>query len=170
MSRINSSTSGCTADSRNATSYYVRTVINNHSLLALLDSGCDANILPVRYAERVNLRPTNKTLLVANGSKMDVVGECVLTVRIANRLPIRLNFIVSETAADVMLGSGFLNNHDIMIHFGRGILYYGRRRINLTKKRGAQWARRIQVVEPVTLQPLSQSIIPSKILIVIQQV
>lgn len=165
VSRINNSTSGATADDRNATSYYLRTIINNHSLLSLLDSGSDSNILPARYAEGVRLYQTNKTLLVANGTRMDIVGECILNVRLANQVSTKIKFIVSETVADVILGSGFLRGHQCLVDYGRGILHWGRRRIHLTTKQGALWARRIQVVEPIVLEPMSQNLIPSKVLI-----
>lgn len=135
VGRVNNCAVEDTDDDRNATSYYLPTVINNHNLLGVLDSGSSTNILPARFARNIELQPSNKTLLVANGTKMDVTGECVLTVRIANRISVKIKFVVSESATDVILGSGFLYSHNVWVHYGKGILCYGRRRIKLTTKK-----------------------------------
>lgn len=122
VSRINNSTSDVTVDDRNAVSYYLRAVINNHNTLCLLDSRSDSNILPARYVEGVRLQQTNKTLLWADGSKMSIYGECVLTVPITNRLNAKVKFVVTGTSTDVILGSGFLRGQNCLVDYGR--VYY----------------------------------------------
>lgn len=162
---MNYSAVGRHENHQNAKSFYARASINNHQCLCLVDSGAESNLLPARYATDVRLRQSDKTLFAANGSQIEISGECTLTVRFGDQFRAKVKFIVSTVISEVILGADFLIEQKCNMNFAKGYLQCGRRRITLIKKNGARWARRIQTSEPITLQPLSQTIVPSKMLV-----
>lgn len=150
---------------RNPASLYIRAFINGRDLLCLLDTGSEANILPVRSSYGLNVRPTERKLFAVNGSPINLKGEVSIMVQFGSYCRTRLDFIVSPHVNEVILGMGFLRSRYCNIDFGRNCLHYDDQVIPLISNDGERWCRRIQTIGSVTLPDFSPSLIPARMLI-----
>lgn len=150
---------------RNPASLYIRAFINGRNLLCLLETGSEANILPVRSSYGLNIRPTGRKLFAVNESPINLKGEVSIMVQFGSYCRTRLDFIVSPHVNEVILGMGFLRSRYCNIDFGRNCLHYDDQVIPLISNDGERWCRRIQTIGSVTLPDFSPSLIPARMLI-----
>lgn len=146
-------------------SLYVRPKINGRQLWSLIDTGATENLIHSRFIRNATIRPTTVDLYAANGSKINVKGETVLTVRFSPRCVSKVRFIVSDEISEILLGMEFLKSGKCKLDFQTDTLQIGREIINLTTFVGQRWARRVQIGREITLPPESTSEVPAKMLI-----
>jgi len=141
-------------DMKNAV--YVRCTINGRSTLGLVDTGSEVSLVPLSIVQGVPLQPTQRVLLAANATGINVMGELSIPVKMTRGFEVETKFLVSDQITDTMFGMDWLRQHRCRISFGTGALFIGKRRFQFVKGDGGIWCRRITVADGVTLPPRSQ--------------
>ena len=99
----------------------------------LLDSGCDATLLPAWYEVDARLNPTSKRAFVANSTEIELTGEVETSLKIGNlTLPTRVT--VSDDVEIGLIGYDWLARYDVFWGFGRGKISIDLKIIPLTLK------------------------------------
>ena len=145
-------------DLRNA--IYIRCTINGRSTLCLRDTGSEVSLVPLSIVQGLPLQPTNRVLLAANATAIQVQGKLNIPVKMCRRFLVSTDFLVSDQMTDAMFGMDWLRRHRCRISFGTGALFVGKRRYPFVKGDGAMWCRRMTVAEEVTLPPRAQCHVP----------
>src|SRR6218665_1921646 len=99
---------------------FIRATINRHSRLCLIDTGSEVSILPSSDAEGLDLQPSTRVLLAANGTDIRVLGEITIPLKIGRECEVRTSFLVSDQVIEPMLGMDFLRQYRVRIGFGTG--------------------------------------------------
>lgn len=148
----------------NHNAVYVRASINGHPRTCLIDTGSEVSIVPACYVEGLEMQPSTRTLLAANGTAIRVLGELNVPLRFWRGFYLNTSFLVSDQIVEPILGMEWLRAHRCHIGFGTGALFVGRKRIPLVMGNGSSWCRRIVVAEETVVYPRSQCDVPSKTL------
>lgn len=90
------------------TSWSTTLIINNLEFVFKLDTGADANILPIMYFNKLKLphsviKPQKITLKSYTGDKINILGACWLDCIINNNKH-KIQFFVSQSKAQALLG------------------------------------------------------------------
>lgn len=143
---------------------YVRATLHGRSRTCLIDTGSEVSIVPAGYVAGLELQPSSRVLLAANGTRIRVLGELDVPLKFWHGFEIPTRFLVSDQVFEPMLGMEWLRENRCRLGFGTGALFVGRRRIPLVKGNGSSWCRRVVVAEEVVVSPRSQCDVPSKTL------
>ena len=138
---------------------FLKVLINGHEKMCLLDSGCETSIVPPDCAEGIRLKKTRSRLLAANGTKVPLLGEARLRVRL-DGLTLDGNFLVSKFVSEPMLGIDWLERHRVTWNYGPGSVTIDGRRFSLVSRPAAEaMCRRVLVQEEVTIPPRTEMIL-----------
>ena len=151
-----------TTDSQNKACQFTKIVINQSIIHALVDSGSASTIISKDTFKRLNLDTnitTNEStkLTAANGSEVSVLGRVSLDFELDNE-NFSYQFLIAEfDDIDCILGSDFLEEFDVAIKFGKGIMQIGKHKIKLQRQSKSRVCR-IKLSETITLPPNSEVI------------
>ena len=93
---------------------YIHMMIGSLRVIALLDSGCDQTIVPLRFVQNnpsLNIVPTTKVVRAANGTKLDITGELELPL-IVGKQSVPIYALVSHDIEDFTIGMDFLSKYN----------------------------------------------------------
>jgi predicted aspartyl protease len=100
-----------------ATSAYLKMIVDNRPVQCLIDSGSEASILPSKYVRQESIQRTNNSLRAANGSNIPVLGEAVVPIRVGGfRSDIKA--IISDHIPEPMIGNDWLRDVGAVLDFG----------------------------------------------------
>ena len=85
---------------------------------ALLDTGCEITVIPVKLVRRRQLHYT-RTLIAANGTQIPIAGSTTIKAFVG-RSPVIISGLVSEHVTEVMLGFDWLKENEVQWDFVRG--------------------------------------------------
>ena len=104
--------------------------INGRVYPCLIDSGSEATIINESLVPSDEIRESNRTLIAANGSSIEVSGVVDLPLFVG-RHQFQSCFIVSPQIRNVILGLDWLEAHDCLIDCKNMTLIAGNRRFKL---------------------------------------
>lgn len=87
-------------DLRNA--IYIRCTINGRSTLCLRDTGSEVSLAPLSIVQGLPLQPTNRVLLAANATAIQVQGKLNIPVKMCRRFLVSTDFLVSDQMTDAI--------------------------------------------------------------------
>jgi len=126
----------------------------------LIDSGCDSNILPKRFAKNVKLDLSDQSFVtVANGSKVEILGSAFMTFFL-NGQKLRERFLVANDIDECILGFSFLKNHRCVWNFDSACIDINGKSIKLKQRAGKSSERRMYVRENVHVPKNSYKNVP----------
>ena len=129
----------------------------------LLDSGCDMTLLPAKYVRGVQVLPSSKRVFAANATEIELMGEVNITLRLGDVL-IPTTALISDNVTEGLIGYDWLSANDVFWGFGIGRISIAGKIFPLQKGcKPTGFCRRIVVQQTVTIPPMSESVIPSKV-------
>ena len=138
---------------------FLRMVLNGRERMCLLDSGCETSVVPPDCTDGVHLRKTRSRLFAANGTKVPLLGEARLRVRLSG-LILDGEFLVSRAVSEPMFGIDWMEKHQVTWNFGPGSIAIAGQNFSLVSRPAAEtMCRRILVQEDVTVPPKSEQIL-----------
>lgn len=130
---------------------YMPVKVGKIHISAMLDTGCNINIISKLFYESVaghNKSKINEqeaqTVTVANNSKVTCLGTAILSVRFAQGKESLKVYILQATSHPLILGTPFLNSKAAVLNFGDNTVVFKRFKVRISK--------------PTTLPPHSESI------------
>lgn len=115
---------------------YIRASNDRRPRLCLIDTASEVSLVSSSDVEGIELQPSTRVLLAANGTATKVKGEVTVPLRIWRGLEINTLFVVSDQIFEPLLGMIWLRMHRCRLVFGTGALFVGRNRIPLVKNNG----------------------------------
>ena len=82
---------------------YLQLTINGQLVDCLLDSGSEVTLLPESLCKGMELKPTDKVLVAANGTSIEVLGTVRLLAQL-QKVKLDVSGFVSPHVTEVMLG------------------------------------------------------------------
>ena len=140
---------------------YARMKINEKWLDCLIDTGSEVNLIPAKFSEEMEIRPSTRVLQAANGTCIEVLGEVELKVGVEN-LELDTTFIVSDQIEEVLIGVDWLQVHGCQISFPENIMSVQNRRIPLLKKMFKDKCNRVILQQDVVIPALSEAVVPGQ--------
>ena len=143
---------------------YVNAHIKTRPVIALLDTGSDVSLAPYDLVEKNKCRLRKaaiQSIKAANGSEVIIAGEATLPLRIAGKL-IASTVLVSKDVSEVILGSGWLLQHDCEWEFAKERIRFGTdgEWIQLVGRYTAA-CRRIYTAVETVIEPHHMQLIPA---------
>jgi len=124
----------------------------------LLESGCEVTLIPetvVEAARNLEVLPSSQRLWAANGTKIGISGEATFPLMLDGKC-IWTTALVSPDVEEVMLGSGWLQDHNCVWDYRHSRVFIdGRAAVTLARK-GRLCCRRIFVQEDAVMPPRQQ--------------
>jgi len=135
---------------------YLRMSINGHCCFCLMDTGCEQSVLPARFVDKGEIKPTSQRILAANGSDIPVLGQVRVVADVGGQqLPVE--GLVSEYVFEPMLGIDWMEANEALWIFRKGVMEIGGRTFKMSARpRGNTWIRRVMVAEETFVPPRSE--------------
>jgi len=105
-------------------STYLKACINNRECECLLDTGCEASIVPADLVNKVDVKATTHSLKAANGTSIPLLSDITLPMRVGE-FETTITVLVSEHIAEVMLGIDWLSVNKIVWNFDQSKIKIG---------------------------------------------
>jgi len=100
----------------------ISATISGNVTRCLCDSGCDVNLLPVHFVNLENVLPSDCKLFAARGTPREVLGHCKITIQFENGFSIDIDFIISPSIKEPMLGIKWLTRYEARWNFLDGTI------------------------------------------------
>jgi len=84
---------------------YLSAIINNEPVSCMCDPGSDENFMPYDLVEPENIIEMSMNSYAANGTVIEILGHCRVSVQLVNQVTIVSDFLVSKRVACPMLGT-----------------------------------------------------------------
>ena len=145
---------------KNRACHFTKLIINKSICQALVDSGSSRTTISKKAFKRLQLNVDNVghntvKLSAANGGNVIVEGNITLNFEI-NNASFEYEFLVAEIEElDCILGNDFLEDFDVSIKFGKGIMQIGKNKIKL-EQQSSNKVCRIKLTETITIPPDSE--------------
>jgi hypothetical protein len=99
--------------------FFIRAQVNNTHHIAILDTGSSITIIHNRFLRTIQhntFTPFSKSYSSANCTRIEIVGEVLLEIKINNiRTSIKAS-VASHLVTDLLLGADWIDRHVISIH------------------------------------------------------
>jgi hypothetical protein len=99
--------------------FFIRAQVNNTHHIAILDTGSSITIIHNRFLRTIQhhtFTPSSKSYSSANCTRIEIVGEVLLEIKINNiRTSIKAS-VASHLVTDLLLGADWIDRHVISIH------------------------------------------------------
>ncbi|MDZ7612307.1 MAG: RNase H-like domain-containing protein [Flavobacteriaceae bacterium] len=143
-----------TADQRNREAY-LRIRVNGEPCDCLLDTGSEVTLIPFQLVKGAAVTPDSQRLRAANGTSIPIVGRVSLMGAIGGQA-LAVDGLVTKHVSGVILGLGWLRQHQAVWYFDQGTVQLNGRLYYLQSRASAGWCCRVVVDETVTVPPLSE--------------
>ena len=141
---------------------YVKMRIGEKTHNCLIDTGSEVNLIPHADVEEHIVAPSSKVLEAANGTKIGVLGEINVEVKVAGS-SIPTKFIVSDQLGEIIIGVQWLQDNNCSIWFPQNIMTIGDIKVPLLKKVTNNRCNRIILQEDIEIPPSSEINVSGKI-------
>jgi len=135
---------------------YIDVVSRGRTFTALLDSGCDQSVCPLRLCKNGKISPVQTELFAANASPISVVGATRLFFEI-NGMSIHADVLVTPDVDELILGYEFMERNNCEWLFAQHRIVINGLSVPLHSRPSKLSVRRIFVREPVTI-PIDTSV------------
>ena len=141
---------------------YVRVKIQGKVYRALLDTGCDATLIPAKMVKKNKVYNTDHSCVAANGTTIPILGWASMQGWMAN-MPVQVNGLVTEHVRELMLGIDWLSANNITWNFSRGEIMMEGETFKLESRKGVtRNVRRVVLADNITVPPRSQLDVSTK--------
>ena len=124
---------------------YLLVEIGDKMIPCLLDSGSEISLMPPSMIDPAELSPTSHALRAANGTRISVLGQVILPVRVGLH-ETTVCALVSDHVSEVILGLDWLVANRVTWDFGHNRIQLGEQQFVLRLKRSSEhWCRRFTV-------------------------
>ena len=141
---------------------YVKMRIGEKTHNCLIDTGSEVNLIPHADVQEHMVAPSSKVLEAANGTKIGVLGEINVEVKVAGS-SIPTKFIVSDQLGEIIIGVQWLQDNKCSIWFPQSIMTIGDIKVPLLKKVTNNRCNRIILQEDIEIPPSSEVNVSGKI-------
>ena len=108
--------------------WYMRAEINEVGASVLIDTGATYSLMHIAIFRKLHMRslePCTKSLRMADGTRMDVVGTCQCTLSVCGQT-FRQAFIVADLGhLEAIIGMDFMRTNNVVLDAGQGNLRIG---------------------------------------------
>ena len=143
---------------------YMVVQLGKRKFPALLDSGCEKTLAPLRVVNTMRsayIFETSYQLTCANGSALTIVGETILPLNIEGKVEL-VSALVSPDVDEIMIGVEWLRKRHAIWNFGNGRIYLeGGQPITLTTCKSAD-CRRVYVQQNVLIPSRQEVNVPAR--------
>ena len=129
---------------------YIDIDIKGRNVSALLDTGCERSVCPLRLCKNQKLVPIHTELFAANNTPIKVVGAARVTFKIRG-VPAFADVLVSEQIDEFILGYDFLARNRCEWLFGEHRIVIKGVSVPLHSRAAKASVRRIFVREPIMI-------------------
>ncbi|MEZ4720247.1 MAG: RNase H-like domain-containing protein [Flavobacteriales bacterium] len=138
---------------------YLPASVEGTEYLFLLDSGCEATIMPASMISGRAIRPTNRKLFAANGTEIDVDGETEVCIGVRD-FEIRTTTLVSRHVTEPMLSIEWLSSNQCNWDFHRGVIEINGASIELRSKTNSMRScRRLTIDKNYVIEPWTEKVV-----------
>ena len=129
---------------------YIEIQLNDRSVNALLDTGCDFSVCGRRLIPYVALRSTTRTLYTADGTALPLLGETTLSIGV-NGFWVAAEVAVTEVVDGLILGIDWLTKNKCQWNFETSKFAIYDVEVETIPRRAKQSVRRLIVQDDVIL-------------------
>ena len=90
---------------------YIDIVIKGHTMQAMLDTGCQVCLCPMRLAKNMKVIPCKTELYAANGTKISVVGLTRVFFTVGGK-SFWADMLISDDISELIIGMDWMFEHD----------------------------------------------------------
>ena len=141
---------------------YIKAEIDEIENLFLLDTGSDCSILPAKMVNPTKIERVDRYLLAANGTKIPILGEAILNLKI-NGTYIPTQFLISRHVIEPILSSAWLQLNSCIWNFKEEIIYINDQPVQLHSKNHTTCCRRLTSARDTSIPPMCQKQIMTKL-------
>ena len=136
-------------------SAYLKMSLYGRETLCLLDTGSQMALAPARLVKGRDLRPSTQNLVAANNSKIQVIGETKLKLKLNGRI-YWVKALVTPQISQVLLGLSFMRENNVVWHCQKDWIELDGQRAKLHFRSEASQVRRIAAAQDVVVPALSE--------------
>ena len=129
---------------------YLKLLVNGRWRKCLLDTGSHVTLLPPSVVAGIQLETTSRSITAANGTAIKVLGMATVTAS-AGQHQMSISGLVSPHVGEIMLGIGFMKDHEAMWNFRVAEIVLDGQRSKLCSRDRQPWCRRIILQEEVEI-------------------
>ena len=129
---------------------YLKLFISGKWRKCLLDTGSDVTLLPTSVVAGMQLESTARKITAANGTAIKVLGTATVSAS-SGQHHMRISGLVSSHVGEIMLGIGFLKEHDAVWNFRVGEVVLAGYRHKLCSRDRQPWYRRVILQDETTI-------------------
>jgi len=143
---------------------YIRVRFNGTTRRCLLDTGSDGTLIPASMVKGCRVLPTSQKVSAANGTDIPLLGYATVPAKIGKQR-IEVMGFVTEHIDMPYLGIDFLADYDAKWDFAkREVTIAGVSHPLLSRGFSQAWIRRIVLNDDVTIPPMSQMNVETKVI------
>jgi len=143
---------------------YIRVRFNGTPRRCLLDTGSETCLIPTSMVKGCRILPTNQKISAANGTDIPLLGYTTVPAKIGKQR-IEVMGFVTEHIDMPYLGIDFLTHYDAKWDFAkREVTIAGVSHPLLSRGSSQAWIRRIVLNDDVTIPPMSQMNVGTKVI------
>ena len=134
---------------------YLRIRINGEPNDCLLDTGSEVTLFPYRLICGATIVPVDQNLRAANGTNIPVLGRVTLNGAIGRRM-ITIDGLATKHVNNVILGLGWLRQHEAVWDFKTGRIKLDAQSYKLQSRRSSGLCCRVVVEETCAIPSMSE--------------
>ena len=136
-------------------SFYLMAIVNTVPTECLIDTGSDYTVIPSKYVEGLEIRPTTVQLKAVNGSLIEVLGEVDLMFKLKVETD-PVTAIVSDHVSEPIIGTDWMMANRATISLHNGTIQINGKENNLICKGPCGWTRRSVLEQDVMIPNLCE--------------
>jgi len=141
---------------------YIEVTTKGRCTLALLDTGCERSVCPLRFCRNAKLLPVQTELFAANGTRIPVMGATCVYFQVEG-VAMQADVFVSEAVDEFILDYDFLCNNNCEWLFAQGRIVINGMSVRLRARAPKPSVRRIYVREPVCIPSDASANVPVRL-------
>jgi len=146
----------------NKSETYVDVTMRGHTFQAMLDSGCEMSICPLRMCSSAKIVPVQTKLFAANETPITVLGLTRVFFEI-DGMPLYADMLVSDDVQEFLLGFSFLKQNECEWLFAQNRIVIKGRSVLLRSRPSKGAVRRIYVKESIVIPEDTAVNVPVKL-------
>ena len=141
---------------------YIRLRMNGQLRKWLLDTRSDVTLLPLPVVANTQYEPTIRRSLATSCTSIKVVGTVTVSAS-AGSHHLTITGLVLPHVSEIMLGIGFLQQHEVVWNFAKGEILLRQHRHKLCSRGHRKWCRRVILQDNTTIPPHSEVNLPTSV-------
>ena len=148
---------------------FVAGCVNHCGVNFLIDSGSSITVIATRIfskipvSRRPNLKNYSEQVILADGSKMEILGKCTLSLVLGN-IETQHTVVVANIESEGLLGSDFLCKPNCVLNFRECVLEMEGESIPYRELMGCMTVCRVKIAETITLPAGKEVLAPGQLI------